>query len=277
MACAGLAFGLLSIALAALSWFGMPPCYVLTCVCAVALGHMAVGRMNRSLVRVSGFAMARLGMSLGYGVGILFPLGTLVAVPAASKIAQKSDQAEAVKNCGMIIVTLRLYSSDCAGNYPDNDHLPHPTTANGAFRECFRNGVCYDEKIFTCSLSPFHPDGEIGSAPKFNKALERGENHWALSKGLSDSASGFYPLVYENPVTIVDGLPEWNADDAGKPTPGRCWPGGKVIIGFNDSSVAFLPLEKATGKSVGLALDPIRGEIFGAMADGHLGILDVER
>jgi hypothetical protein len=56
--------------------------------------------------------------------------------------------------------------------------------------------------------------------------------------------------VFENPAA-AGWPPQWNCDAAGKPVPGRAWPGGKIIVGKNDASVETIKLMSQTGASVG--------------------------
>src|SRR5207253_1916843 len=92
------------------------------------------------------------------------------------------------------------------------------------------------EIIFGSPKSVFVPDGKIGVKPGFADALKASENHWAFTKGLDDSSPGNIPLVFENP-SDASWPPKWDPDSAATKKPGRTWNGGKVIIGYNDSSV----------------------------------------
>jgi hypothetical protein len=96
----------------------------------------------------------------------------------------------------------------------------------------------------------FMPDGNIGTAPSFDQALQAGENHWALTQGQTTSSNGIMPLVFENPLA-PSWPPQWNCDAAGQPKPGRAWRGGKIIIGRNDNSVNVEQLATKRGPAVG--------------------------
>ncbi|MEY4484477.1 MAG: hypothetical protein RL693_1929 [Verrucomicrobiota bacterium] len=169
-----------------------------------------------------------------------------LAFPAFAKISEKGKITQAINNCKQIIISLRLYSGDNNGLYPDSDRTDSPDTANKAFRILFKQGILETEKIFGCGASPYIPDGNIGEAPGYEKAVDSGENHWMMTKGLNDSASGGIPLVFENS-TNSSGDPTWNADAAGKLMKGRTWSGGKVVIGMNDSSVEVMPCVSSKG------------------------------
>lgn len=196
---------------------------------------------------------------------------------------ERAAQQKAISNCRQIITTCRLYSNDAREIFPDHKDPPGitPKTANEAFRELFKMGACDSEEIFGCPNSPFVPDGKIGHAPDWSEALQKGENHWAMTAGLSDADVGYYPLIYENPV-YGEGPPCWNADAAGQKKPGRCWRDGKVVVGFVDSSVALLKVEAKAGPKVKLmpagGFDPDR--IFspgGGPGKEDLHILQVEQ
>jgi hypothetical protein len=191
----------------------------------------------------------RLGcMEVAVGLAALLLLISLI-VPTFGRVSKRGDITTGISNCRKIITTMRIYSSDHGGGYPDAS----PTalkSSNEAFRVLFREGLLDDEDIFGCPKSPFVPDGRIGKYPEFQKALESGENHWAITRGLDDSASGSIPLVFENPV-VATWPPKWNVDAKGTKTHGRAWSNG-IIIGMNDSSVSCQPLQSKRGTEVPL-------------------------
>ncbi len=178
-----------------------------------------------------------------------------LAVPTFAKIQERGNQTKGINNCKQIITTLKLYSGDNAGSYPMGKS-PAPANSNVAFRELFIAGVADSEAIFGCPSSDYGgktglPDGNIGTSPTYDKALETLENHWATVAGISDSASGAYPLVWECSTDAVWD-PSWNADAAGKTIKGRTWSGGKVIIGANDGSVEARGCSSNKGAAVKL-------------------------
>lgn len=204
-------------------------------------------------------------VELGVGLLALSLLMTLIPVACGpgARIQERGNITKAISNCRQIITALRIYSSDHDGKYPDA-FVQSPKTANTIFRKLFDEGVLDNELIFGSPVSPFVPDGKIEDPylgpqeTKFAKAVAPGENHWAMTVGLNDSAPGKIPLVYENPVT-AEWPPKWNADMAGKPVRGRAWKNG-IIIGLNDSSVAIQPLAAKDGSSVGLKPDSATGK-----------------
>jgi hypothetical protein len=154
-----------------------------------------------------------------------------------------------ISNCRQIITAMRIYSSDHGGHYSDAA-LANPRKSNEAFRALFQAIAIDNELLFGCPMSPFVPDGDIGTAPDFKQALEAGENHWAMTKGLDDSASGSIPLVFENPV-VATWPPKWKPGARATKARGRAWANG-IIVGMNDSSVGIQPLQSKTGTEVTL-------------------------
>lgn len=175
-----------------------------------------------------------------------------LAVPAFNGVQEKARLMQGANNARQILISLKSYAGDNNGNYPDSDKAEQPQTSNDAFRLLFKRGLLDDERAFTAASSPYEPDNNIGEAPDFEEALKAGENHWSLTKGLSDSASGNAPLVFENPTSGGSWPPMWNCDVAGQKKEGRAWKSGKIIIGRNDGSVNGEQLESTKGDSVGL-------------------------
>lgn len=167
-----------------------------------------------------------------------------------------------------------MYAEEHGGQYPDS--IVSQRTSNAVFRQLFVEDILDNEMIFGCPTGPFTPDGNVGSySPARLEAVKPGENHWAMTAGLSTSAQGTIPLVFENPVTAT-WPPTWNADAKGSSTRGRAWSRG-ILIGVNDGSVEFHQLAENRGTSVPLkksrdgkdlfelAIDPVKfpkGEIL---------------
>jgi hypothetical protein len=212
---------------------------------------------------------------------VLFALGLAVVVVVAVvfflRYAEHQKSARGVSNCRQIITALRIYSGDHGGSYMDNakvDDIETPKSSNEDFRILFTEGVLDNEAIFGCPYSPYVPDGKIGTAPKFEDALKAGENHWMQTYGLSDSASGSIPLVYEN-AAVVEWNPKWNANIKRRTAPGRAWTKG-IIIGMNDSSVSLQPLAAIHGSEVPLKAFS-EGENLFTQHKYDFEVLDIER
>jgi hypothetical protein len=171
---------------------------------------------------------------------VLVLLLCVLAMAAHARIREQRQIPGPVANCRHILLTIRLYAADEGGRYPDAS-VPGAKDSNTVFRELIKVGSVEDEKFFGCGATCFVPDGNIGKAPDYARAVEPGENHWAMTKGLNDKSPGGVPLVYENPAEAT-WPPTWNADAAGMMVKGRSQNGGKVIIGTNDTSVQLMTL-----------------------------------
>jgi hypothetical protein len=132
----------------------------------------------------------------------LLLLASLI-VPTFARICAKGNITKGISNARQIITSIRIYSSDHDGKYPDA-FLKDPRSSNEVFRVLFQENIIDNEMIFGCPVSPFVPDGNIGDDETKSKALEAGENHWAMTAGVKDSDSRSIPLVYENP-----SIPTW--------------------------------------------------------------------
>jgi type II secretory pathway pseudopilin PulG len=252
-------------------------CGCLTGLPAIILGAISLSKIGKSNGALTGRGMAITGLVLG---SVLALLGTAVlaslAMPAFAATQSKAKMMQAQNNARQIALMLRMYASDNNGNYPDSDQESRPQTSNEAFRLLFKRGIANDERPFSAPLSPYVGDNNIGFAPEYYEALTARENHWAMTKGLSDSASGLAPLVFENANESASWPPTWNADAAGRAIPGRAWQGGKIIIVRNDNSVEAAELESRSGYSVGLKQNYDGKDLFTQYLDQG-EYLDVQR
>ncbi len=177
-----------------------------------------------------------------------------LAVPTFGVIQDMANQTSTSNNCRQIIMAMKIFAGDNNSIYPDSYQNPQTggqaVTSNDAFRVLLQEEVIQDERIFGAKASLYQPDGNVGTAPGYDKALQAGENHWALTQGQTTSSTGIMPLVFENPLA-PSWPPNWNCDAAGQLKPGRTWRGGKVIIGRNDNSVNVESLASKKGGSVG--------------------------
>lgn len=179
-----------------------------------------------------------------------------------------------MENCRQIIEALRAYARQHDGKYPDSNEVK-PANSNQAFRLLILSGVVQDETIFSGVVSRYTADNLVGAPPDFVEILESGENHWAMTKGVTDKSPPKMPLVFENAVSNT-WPPKWNASAAHTKEPGRSWEGGKIIVGFNDGSVEVIQLESAKGTSVGPKKGADGKDVFTRAAE-LMQILDIER
>lgn len=175
-----------------------------------------------------------------------------LTMPALSKFQERGNITKGISNARQIILALKLYASDHSSSYPDSASVEgeegesEASDANTAFRQLFVEETLDSEAIFGCPISPFNPDGNIGSDAEKTQALETKENHWMMTKGLSDSASGSIPLIMENALS-ADWNPKWDNNLKGQPKRGRAWSTG-IIIGLNDGSAQIMQLQSKKGE-----------------------------
>jgi hypothetical protein len=141
-----------------------------------------------------------------------------------------------------ILSALKIWAVDHNDCYPDT-RFGEKATANMAFRELFKSDSVQDERIFRGVRSPFIPDGEIGSAPDYSKALQPEENHWMLVAGLSTQSPGRTPLFFENALD-ASWPPKWLPGFFMHHVRGRSWRGKEIVVGYNDGSNYLVPLKK---------------------------------
>lgn len=175
---------------------------------------------------------------------IIAILATL-AIPGGMSVLKSARQQQAVNNCRQVIVTLKQFAARNNTQYPDTVLNPQtggiPKDANEAFRMLFQQRIVTDERIFGCPAG-YNPDGVIGTAPNYERALTPMENHWAMTAGLTDTSPGNTPLVFENPAQ-PSWPPKWNATAAGQIKPGRTWVGNQAIVGRLDGGAEVMNLE----------------------------------
>ncbi len=189
-------------------------------------------------------------------IGLLLLLSLIF--PWWHMLSFQAKEMKAVSNARQIFSMLSHYAADHNGHYPDAIH-PEITTSNQALRHLIIKGYALDERIFGSPVSKFVPDGNLGTSPNYEQALQPGENHWALVTGIQPATTPNKILLLEDPADPV-WPPRWNADQAGKPIAGRPWSSGSlwgrhtIIIARNDRAVT---LEKLTP---GPGLQPISPE-----------------
>lgn len=219
-------------------------------------------------------AMVIVGLVMG--ALVLAGLAASLVVPSYCVITHQSNQMKAASNCRQIIGLLLAYAAENNGKYPDS--VPNPitgmmtVTSNDVFRALFQEGLTLEEKIFSSPSSKFVPDGHVGNAPHYEEALKPGENHWAMTAGLTSASPSQMPLVFENPANPA-WPPRWDADAGCKPVRGRAWRGGKILVGRNDASVVTLKLDGTTG-ILPVAASPDGTNVFSQDGKTHR-VLDI--
>ena len=147
---------------------------------------------------------------------------------------------------------LMNYAQDHGGS------LPAGATANEAYRALFREGIGVDERQFWIPGDAWHggrePDGDVGYAPDYARALERGECAFAYVNGLTTRDTARLPLI-ANAFTATPGV--WCADPREK---GGVFKGRIAVfcrLGGSSSAVElkegeWTVLEKDSGRMVNI-------------------------
>lgn len=223
----------------------------------------------RGMKRFAG--MSRAEWMTGTLAAVVLGLTLSAALGDAAPLAVKKTKA--ISNCRQIIMALKLYSSDHVGRYPDTDGIV--ANSNEVFRSIILEQILDREDIFGCPDSVFVPDNDLGKAPAFAGAVKAGENHWAMTAGLTDSDPSSIPFIFDNSATTA-WPPKWAPSNGGIRTKGQAWSDDTVIVGTNDGGVSSMPL--ARGKEGdAMNLKPYahtRAEVFNPKVPHP--ILDVE-
>lgn len=189
-------------------------------------------------------------------ITIIAILGSL-AMSQFTKAQQTANQMKGVSNAKQIVIALKQFAAQNNSLYPDSVSPAQGgaagggtvATSNDAFRNMFIEGIVTDERIFGCPGGYNTRDNNnIGNAPGYTLALQPGENHWAMTRGQTDTAVGNMPIVFENPATS-SWPPQWDVDKAGQLAPGRAWAGGQVVVARNDGSAEVVNLASRQGIS----------------------------
>ena len=210
----------------------------------------------------------------GWGCGQWFLAGLLAFlafgwfVAVFNGLGKNVHLIQGVNNCRQIIISLKSYAGDHGGKYPGGD------TANDALRQLIKERLLEDEGVFSAPISPYRGDNNLGEAPNYGEALKARENHWALTKGLTDASDGNCPVVFENPA-LASWPPRWDGRLVDVARPGRVVMKNRIIVGRNDSSVNWEILTR--GDNPLITLRPIKdGKNIFELAGPH-EVLDVAR
>lgn len=176
---------------------------------------------------------------LQWGIVIgVFLLGWMFVASLLPMVSRQGVQTKGVNNCKEVILALKYFAKDWGSAYPDV-RFQELRSSNQIFRKLFQEEeVLGDEHIFGCPDSSFVPDGLVGSAPNYEKAITPGECHWMLLKEQTDAAPSRIPLIIENSLN-TSWPTQWDVmPSKGRRKRGQAWPGREIIIGRNDGSVA---------------------------------------
>jgi hypothetical protein len=175
------------------------------------------GDMSESKPEHRGWSVLQICVTV---LGIMVLIG--ITIPMPTQHQHKAMQAATTGNARQIVTALSIYAQDHNGRYPDAD-LPSASSSNEVFRRLIEEEILQDELIFGAKASKFFPDNNIGAHPDYAQALEAGENHWAMTVGVTKGSDKLTPVVFENPA-VASWPPLWNADAALKPEKGALGP-----------------------------------------------------
>ncbi len=141
---------------------------------------------------------------------------------------------------GNIKTALWIYASDNQDYFPDAEtkREPAPKNSNQAFRRLIENGCVNDEAPFVVKGGAARADNDKSSRERI---LAKGENHYALAKGLRASSNKYLPLVWEAPLS-GSWDPIWDSSRKRKEW-GSTWPDGTVLVMTVGGSVTFIEIE----------------------------------
>jgi prepilin-type N-terminal cleavage/methylation domain-containing protein len=154
-------------------------------------------------------------------------------IQAAMKAARIGRAAQDGRQIGL---ALRGYAQDNQGSYPDGTDI---TNSNEAFRQLFP-AYTQVESNFAVASSPVGKSADNKIEPE-NRALERGENHWAYVAGLSDTSHPLWPLVVDH----TDGSGYYGNNES---KPGGTWGGSKSVVIRCDGGAVAIKLEGSGAK-----------------------------
>ena len=183
---------------------------------------------------------------------VLIALVVAISVSTVPRVPLKFREKQAATQAKVIHGWLMTYAEDHGGS------LPAGATANEAYRALFREGIGVDERQFWIPGDAWHggrePDGDVGYAPDYARALERGECAFAYVNGLTTRDTARLPLI-ANAFTATPGV--WCADPREK---GGVFKGRIAVfcrLGGSSSAVElkegeWTVLEKDSGRMVNI-------------------------
>ena len=150
--------------------------------------------------RHQGFTRKELLVALA----LLFTLGTSIYIYWARSFGTKDFSRVKANTTALtaheIHTLLVTWAGDHDGEFPTAHQF-----SNEAFRELFKAGLVDTEKTFAIQGDAWHkssvsgdgkrPDNEMGTAPDFAKALQRGECAYAYVSGLNRQSKPELPLL----------------------------------------------------------------------------------
>ena len=166
-----------------------------------------------------------------------------------SQAKLKANKRNALsKMAGPIRGSLMMYSGDHQEFYPDavTKQEPAPKNSNQAFRRLIENGYVLDEETFVVKGGAARVDNDMSSPERI---LAKGENHYALAKGLRPNSNENLPLVWEAPLS-GSWDPIWDSSRK-RAEWGSTWSDGTVLVLTVSGSVTFMEIESSVAGKEG--------------------------
>ncbi|MCB1098105.1 MAG: hypothetical protein KDN22_21215 [Verrucomicrobiae bacterium] len=140
---------------------------------------------------------------------------------------------QAVAHAREVHLRLQEFGIDNDGEFPSGGE-----NSNAAFRQLFDRKFQGERQFFvhgsawhnTLPSGRLMPDGVVGDPPNYDRALERGENHWAYVSQLNSDSKGNLPIVMDG-FSDVPGVYSDNSEERG-----GVWEGVRAVVVRVDGS-----------------------------------------
>ena len=177
-------------------------------------------------------------------VGFVVWAVLLVAELGQHGAKETAAKTRAIQNlAGPIKTALMVYALDHQDLVPDAPRAgePTPQTSNQAFRRLFEGGYLHDERLFSVLDRAAQADGDISSPERI---LSKGENHYALAKGLLITSKASLPLVWEAPLA-GRWNPTWDSS-RNRAEWGSTWSDGSVLVMTVGGSISTVKIDRSS-------------------------------
>jgi type II secretory pathway pseudopilin PulG len=179
----------------------------------------------------------------------LIGIGALLFNHLFPRIKATAAKTHAIQNVASSIKTaLMAYGADHQDHFPDASLAGEPAlqTSNQAFGRLFQGGYENEEAPFVIPKGAAKADGDIS---KPERILSKGENHYALAKGLLLTSKASLPLVWEAPLA-GNWDPIWDSSRK-RGEWGSTWSDGSVLVLTVGGSVATMKITRTAPNQKG--------------------------
>lgn len=179
-------------------------------------------------------------------------MGGLLLRYVYSQAELQANKNNATSNLAANIKTaLMIYAGDNQDYFPDKktfNHEDEPANSNAAFRKLIASGYVAAEWPFVVKGGAAKADGDIST---LGRTLSKGENYYALAKGLRINSDQKLPLVWEAPLS-GNWDPIWDSSRKRNQW-GSTWSDGTVMVMTVGGSVHPMKIEPVAGGKKGLS------------------------